>query len=118
MNVPAKIAQLRTGARPAKAFKYKTWKPREVVLVETLIAGGANYAEIACRIGVSKNAIASLVNNRIKPSTGDHARQQLLWRARQIVTAGYSVAEVVDLFGFDPDIAEAAFLEAYPEINQ
>lgn len=116
MNAPVSKAAFRTGTRPVKVLKQRTWNPREIALVESLIAGGASYAQIACRIGVSKSAIASLVNNRITPSTGNAARDGLIWRAKQLVTAGYTAAEVVDLFGFAPDIAEAAFLEAYPEV--
>lgn len=105
-----------TKTKAVKALKQRTWKPREIALVEHLISGGSTYGEIACRIGVSKSAIASLVNNRIAPSTGTASRETLIWRAKQLVTAGYSAGEVADKFGFTTEIAEAALLQAYPEV--
>jgi hypothetical protein len=50
------------------------------------------------------------------PGSGTYAEDVMRWRAKQLVTAGYGVDEVVDRFGFAPDIAEAAFFEAYPEV--
>lgn len=116
MSGPVSQAAFRTGTGPVKVLKQRTWKPREVALVEHLVMQGATYAQIACRIGVSKSAIASLVNNRITPSAGNAARDQLIWRAKQLVTAGYTAGEVADKFGFTPEIAEAAFVQAYPEV--
>ena len=104
-------------ASPTKSFKHRTWKPREIVLVESLLASGATYAQIACRIGVDRKAIKNLVDRRLDPSVREAARERLIWRAKQVVTAGYTTAEAVDLFGFAPDIAEAAFLEVYPELT-
>jgi len=50
------------------------------------------------------------------PGHGTYAADILTWRAKQLVTAGYTAGEVADKFGFTPEIAEAAFVQAYPEV--
>ncbi len=48
--------------------------------------------------------------------SGTYADEVMHWRAKQLVTAGYSAAAVADWLGCSPDIAEAAFLAVYPEV--
>lgn len=52
-----------------------------------------------------------------RPGTGKFANDPMMWRARQLVTAGYSAADIAAWIGCPFYLAEAAFLEVYPELN-
>lgn len=42
----------------------------------------------------------------------------LQWRAKQLVLAGYSAADITGWINCPFEVAEAAFLEVYPEVAQ
>lgn len=58
----------------------------------------------------------SYPNRHNLPGTGVYADDTLMWRARQIITAGYSAEEAAQWIGCPLVLAEAAFVQAYPEI--
>jgi hypothetical protein len=53
-----------------------------------------------------------------RPGSGTYAIDVLIWRAKQLVTAGYGSADIARIVGCTVEIADAAFLEAYPEVGQ
>jgi hypothetical protein len=50
------------------------------------------------------------------PGTGTYAEDVMRWRAKQLVTAGYGVDEVVRWLGCSIEIAESAFAAVYSEV--
>ena len=55
-------------------------------------------------------------NRHQLPGTGVYADDTLVWRARQLITAGYSAEDAAQWIGCPLHLAEAAFAQAYPEV--
>lgn len=50
--------------------------------------------------------------------TGKFPNDTMIWRAKQLVTAGYSSVEIAAMIGCTVEIADAALIAAYPELQR
>ena len=94
MSAPLPKRLSRKGTIKPETVKYRDWKPQEIALIERLRANGLTYSQIACNVGTSKSAIASLFRNRIDPVADAGGPVGLRWRIRQLLTAGYGPREI------------------------
>lgn len=51
------------------------------------------------------------------PGSGVYADDVMIWRARQLITAGYSATDVASWIGCPLELAEAAFVQVYPQVG-
>lgn len=93
----------------------KPWTPEEAKTAMRLRDEGMPYPQLSQFLGRSIGSLASAINRHSAKGTGKSYGDTMHWRAKQLLSAGYSRADVIVWIGCSQDIADDAWLELYWE---